>query len=117
MSLSSTLRAGKPSISVLGCTFVSHGTVITSTKLIVSGSYDVIGKVTFGMPTGYLKAGKDFNDLIKRQQQFFEYVNVVRIFLGFIRGSFKVFTLILGFSNASSGPLPRKKPYLENFPT
>ena len=41
------------------------------------GPYDVIGKITFGQPTGYLKAGKDFNNLIKRQQQFFEHVNLV----------------------------------------
>jgi hypothetical protein len=52
--------------------------VTFSRILIVEGSYDVVGKVTFGIPTGYLKAGKDFNNLIKRQQQFFEYVNVVR---------------------------------------
>lgn len=73
-----TSSPGKPSISVLGCISVSHVAVTTSTILIVEGSYDVIGKVTFGTPTGYLKTGKDFNNLIKRQQQFFEYVNVVR---------------------------------------
>jgi hypothetical protein len=69
---------GKLSTSVLGCISVSNVTVTVTAILIVEGSYDVIGKVTFGTPTGYLKAGKDFNNLIKRQQQFFEYANVVR---------------------------------------
>ncbi len=78
MTLKRTSSPGKPSTSALGCISVSHVTVTISTILIIEGSYDAIGKVTFGTPTGYLKAGKDFNNLIKRQQQFFEYVNVVR---------------------------------------
>jgi hypothetical protein len=98
--------------------FVSHNRVTTSTKLMdVLGSYDVIGKVTFEKPTGYLKAGKDFNNLIKRQQRFFEYVNVVKIPLSSSRDSFGVLTLMTGFSNACSGPLLGQKPYLEAFPT
>ncbi|KAN0112205.1 benzoate 4-monooxygenase cytochrome P450 [Hyaloscypha variabilis] len=56
---------------------VESGKAINISSWLYFWSYDVIGKVTFGIHTGYLKAGKDFNNLIKRQQQFFEYVNVV----------------------------------------
>jgi hypothetical protein len=79
------------------------------TQIDVSGSYDVIGKITFGEPTGYMKAGKDFNNLIKRQQQFFSYVNVVRTSLSFISGLRTEMTA--GFSNAGAGQLHRQKPH------
>jgi hypothetical protein len=85
--------------------------------MIDIGSYDVIGKVTFGKPTGYLKAGKDFNNLIKRQQQFFEYINVVRIPFESTQNYFEVLNLLAGFSNAAFGPLLRQKPDLETLST
>ncbi len=39
----------------------------------------MIGKLTFGSPTGYLEKGTDFNGLIHRQKQFLDYVNIVSI--------------------------------------
>jgi hypothetical protein len=52
-----------------------------NSSLTKSGSYDTIGKLTFGHTSGYLTNGKDFNGLIHRQKQFMEYVNLVSVMI------------------------------------
>lgn len=76
-------KKARKSISAFGCTTVSNEEALNTvgSSLTMSGSYDTIGKLTFGQTSGYLKSGKDFNGLIDRQKQFLDYVNVVSILI------------------------------------
>ena len=41
------------------------------------GSFDVISKLTFGEPIGFIQHGSDFNGMIKSQKEVFRYIGVV----------------------------------------
>jgi cytochrome P450 len=42
-----------------------------------SGSFDVISKLTFGEPIGFMSHGGDFNGMIKSQKAIFRYIGIV----------------------------------------
>jgi cytochrome P450 len=45
--------------------------------LISSGSFDVMGKLTFGTPIGFMAHGSDFNGMISSQKAVFRYIGIV----------------------------------------
>ena len=78
------------------------------------GSYDTIGKLTFGSTYGYLQNESDFNGLIGRQQQFIRYINLVSNALQ----SYNIdFELGLGHASSFAAQLPSWESHLQDTTT
>ena len=52
----------------------------TSSDLLNVGAFDVMSKISFGEPIGFLDHGDDFNGMIQAQRENFRYISVANNF-------------------------------------